>query len=498
MRIALLLRIAPLLPLLLTPTTGLAPCAGLPLGRLELAPVCLATAADRARFFSVLPRLSRSWPGSMSASVLTRELLDAEERAFSLAALVDAGACAPERIAITLVDGARFTAPPRTLFPHNLLRNLALRACEDPYVLMLDADFELMPPLSARVLRETTSHWLAPDSGRRLAIVLPSFQIRKFLLARWLRHDVHDAPFAHKAGLRELFVAGAASPFNAHIYVPGERATNYTRWLSAQDNESYPVPFEDGWEPYLLLRRDVAVEIPYDGVFVGYGLNKISHVEELHAAGTAFRVSSELYVVHTHTHLTWGQKGGGTRRVQARPTQTHAPAARSSAPDPEPGTCIVPQLSPWPDDTGASCMHLFYCRLKRQYGYFVRAVLLPLACTPASACVRESDAPLLSLPSPNPSNCLPQVVRQQLRRILRKRCKHATTCLGGCITHRRPELQSLPSTTARRAGAAAWLRRLASRAGGSDTASATAGRKAPEVDVRDDSCDNCSSAFGFY
>jgi hypothetical protein len=117
-----------------------------------------------------------------------------EERAFARAALIRAGACAPERISVTLAGGRRFVSPPRIRFPHNLLRNLAVGGCADPYVLMLDADLEVFPPLSAELLNRTVSRQLAGEAGARLAIVVPSFSVRADLLASWDQRDVRRAP----------------------------------------------------------------------------------------------------------------------------------------------------------------------------------------------------------------------------------------------------------------------------------------------------------------
>lgn len=285
-----------------TAGAGLAPCAKLPLAPAQLAPVCLAMQADRTRLLEVLPRLSRSWAGSISAAVLTHLPLLQEQRAFSREGLAAAGACGAHRVGVTLVEGARFIQPPKLRFPANLLRNVALRGCADEYVLSLDADHEVFPPLSAALLSRTASRLLGGEGGAKLAVVVPPFSVRADLVLSWQKTALREAPYANKRELRGLYRRKIAIAFNSNFHWKGAHATNYSKWLDLNSSEPYRVRYESGYEPYLLMRTDAARAVPYDPLFVGYGFNRCLNVEELHAAGFEFTVSPELYTVHTHVH----------------------------------------------------------------------------------------------------------------------------------------------------------------------------------------------------
>lgn len=365
---------------------GLPACGDLPLAREQLAPVCLAVPADRARFLEVLPRISRSWPGSISAAVLTALPLAEEQRAFSRDALAAADACATYRIVLTLVAGAPFSVPTKIRFPHNLLRNVAVGACTDPYVLMLDADLEVFPPLSANILNSTARRLLTKNS--RVAVVLPSFTVRADLLAYWDRRDVRRAPYAQKHLLRSLYGIKLASPFNSEFFSRGERATNYRKWLDRPTSKPYRVPYESGYEPYLLMRTDTAKQYRYDTRFVGYGFNKLSHIEELQAAGFVFKVCSELFLVHTHLHTQVNAEHDAAAEILRRKPAAAALLARN--------TSVIPMAAPPPTERcggrgellfkrnylGASCIGQFYRKLYLLYGYKVRPRAAGFRCTP--------------------------------------------------------------------------------------------------------------------
>jgi hypothetical protein len=271
-------------------------------------------------------------------AVLSTQPLELEQLAFSRPSLEGAGACAAHRIAVTLVDGRPFAQPPKVRFPHNGLRNLALAGCADPYVLMLDADLEAFPPLSAALLTQQVKGLEGADGARR-AIVLPSFAVPRSILEPWDRLDVRDAPYANKRDLLELYKARRVRPFNGKFFPRGVAATQYKAWTRTR--QVYPVDFESGWEPYLLLRTDVARRYPYDQSFVGFGYNKQSNIEELGAEGFAFVVAPDMFVAHTHSH------------GQAEPNET----------------CVNPNRRFRRYLVGMSCAGRFFNRLAHAYSH---------------------------------------------------------------------------------------------------------------------------------
>ena len=56
-----------------------------------------------------------------------------------------------------------------------------------------------------------------------------------------------------------------------------------------------------GFEPYLVLPKTAP---PFDNMFLGFGWNKVSHVEEVAAARFNFFVLPDAYIVHTPHHAS--------------------------------------------------------------------------------------------------------------------------------------------------------------------------------------------------
>jgi hypothetical protein len=116
---------------------------------------------------------------------------------------------------------------------------------------------------------------------------------------------------ADVAAVRALAEAGEARGFHTDYFPQGHAPTDFGQWFARSAapstlpsrpggapatapraptprGGSYAVPFAAGFEPYVLAAREA---LPlYDERFRGYGMNKISHLHAVHAAGLCFRV----------------------------------------------------------------------------------------------------------------------------------------------------------------------------------------------------------------
>jgi len=110
----------------------------------------------------------------------------------------------------------------------------------------------------------------------------------------------------------------AATPFHCDHYPAGHTATNFAKWHSA--SAPYPVQYEDGFEPYMIASRTWLPR--YDDAFTGYGMNKVSHVYAVAAAGGEFVVMPRHFVAaHEHPkssswHATFGDHADPTQRMR--------------------------------------------------------------------------------------------------------------------------------------------------------------------------------------
>ncbi|CAH0664074.1 unnamed protein product [Spodoptera exigua] len=166
-------------------------------------------------------------------------------------------------------------------YPVNYLRNVALANVNTPYVFLMDVDFvpmvDLYPHLKAAIK-------LINPYPQKKCLVVAAFETQRY------RSSVPRS----KAALLSRLASRELAPFRAHEWPRGHRATNYTRWTTA--NAPYEVEWQSDYEPYLVVHRSVP---KYDTRFSGFGWNKVSHSVELRAQGYRAVVLPGAFVVHT-------------------------------------------------------------------------------------------------------------------------------------------------------------------------------------------------------
>jgi hypothetical protein len=98
---------------------------------------------------------------------------------------------------------------------------------------------------------------------------------------------------AGKGEIQALCAGGQASAFHTGHFLPGHGPTETSRWLESE--RGYDVHYKDFYEPYVVAAR---ANVPrYDERFRGYGLNKVSHLYAVAAAGATFHVWPAHFVV---------------------------------------------------------------------------------------------------------------------------------------------------------------------------------------------------------
>lgn len=172
-------------------------------------------------------------------------------------------------------------------YPINALRNLAMRQTNCEYLLVVDADFQPSPDFHKHFLLSTRS----VSNHDKTAFVVPAFeyidvpqksdgvpQTKEELMQLLHRQD----PFVQ--------------PFRQDVSPDSHRATDY--WMWYRTDRPYRVStFGDKYEPYVVLKNTVHLP-PFDERFSGYGMNKITHVTELFAAGYVFFVLPDVWLIH--------------------------------------------------------------------------------------------------------------------------------------------------------------------------------------------------------
>ncbi|KAL4642033.1 glycosyltransferase-like protein LARGE2 [Arapaima gigas] len=165
-------------------------------------------------------------------------------------------------------------------YPVNLLRNIALRQANTPYVFLTDVDFLPMYGLYSYLRKSIVQLDLRHT---KKALVVPAFETLRYRLS---------FPKS-KAELLSMLDMGTLYTFRYHVWTKGHAPTNYAKWRTA--TTAYKVEWESDFEPYVVVRRDCP---EYDQRFVGFGWNKVSHIMELDAQEYDFVVLPNAFMIH--------------------------------------------------------------------------------------------------------------------------------------------------------------------------------------------------------
>ncbi|XP_076012141.1 xylosyl- and glucuronyltransferase LARGE2s [Genypterus blacodes] len=165
-------------------------------------------------------------------------------------------------------------------YPVNLVRNVALKNANTPYVFLTDVDFLPMYGLYDYLRKSVVQLDMA---NTKKALVVPAFETLRYRLS---------FPKS-KTELLSMLDMGTLYTFRYHVWPKGHSPTNYAKWRTA--TTPYKVEWEPDFEPYVVVRRDCP---EYDQRFVGFGWNKVSHIMELDAQEYELMVLPNAFMIH--------------------------------------------------------------------------------------------------------------------------------------------------------------------------------------------------------
>uniref|UniRef100_A0A2R5LLI6 Putative transferase transferring glycosyl groups n=2 Tax=Ornithodoros turicata TaxID=34597 RepID=A0A2R5LLI6_9ACAR len=172
-------------------------------------------------------------------------------------------------------------------YPINALRNLAIRQTNCEFLLLADADFQPSPDFHKHFLLATRSL----SGADKTAFVVPAFEYID-------TPQKSDGVPQSKDELMQLLHRQDpfVQPFRQDVTPDSHRMTDYWKWY--RTDRPYQVSsFSDKYEPYVVLKNTVQLPM-FDERFSGYGMNKITHVTELFAAGYTFYVLPDVWLIH--------------------------------------------------------------------------------------------------------------------------------------------------------------------------------------------------------
>jgi hypothetical protein len=177
-----------------------------------------------------------------------------------------------------------------SLYPINALRNVSVEHAPTNRVFLCDVDFACNVGAHASLVQHANR--LSPRL-KKTAIVVPAFEAHDLKLLESLPSDVEAA----KDTLFSKHSEGAVSLFHVGHFPKGHRATNLSKWFDSRESSVYEVPYEQCFEPYVVVDKTTDDFQLYDERFRGYGMNKIQHIQHLEHSGFRFYVATDTFII---------------------------------------------------------------------------------------------------------------------------------------------------------------------------------------------------------
>ncbi|CAJ1943413.1 unnamed protein product [Cylindrotheca closterium] len=238
-----------------------------------------------------------SWKGPMSVAVyLTSEEEAAEYQRFRTTNYQTSD---HDVVFSTYRERNESLAP---LYPHNILRNLAISNAPSDYIISLDADF--LPSTNSY---QTLTRKLKNDDDvfrqslqQQTLYILPVFALLQGVTPPSTRKEL--VSMYHNKSAMEWHYA----PGHAKIYYKAWTANDRTSPnQTLMDDFSYFIEPNPEFEPYFLCYR--SPELPkYWETFRGFGMDKTSFTHELALSKYEFRVLWDFFVMHVY-HAVQGK-----------------------------------------------------------------------------------------------------------------------------------------------------------------------------------------------
>lgn len=176
---------------------------------------------------------------------------------------------------------------------HNYLRNLAMNHIQTDYVINIDVDFCTNVNAYDGLLNLVKSDkTVRRKLDNQTMLVLPAFE-NTFHVEE---EDVSLAPKDKAEVIEQVKVSRTAEGFHLKKYFPGHGATNFERWYANKTGVVYDTKYEQGFEPYVLAKKDGLPQ--FWTRFRGFGYNKRAWYEEASRMGYQFAVLRDYFVFH--------------------------------------------------------------------------------------------------------------------------------------------------------------------------------------------------------
>lgn len=203
-------------------------------------------------------------------------------------------------------------------YPVNTLRNLAIKAVTTSHFMMLDLDLLPSRELSS-VFQGLSADMLANPN---LALVTPAFELIQYVCMNGNTdcfEKYRDQLPSTTKQLNKCRLEERCAQFYGTNAPDTHSTTDYQKWTTATEPYTIPCFKNVRYEPYVILKKTPTTPL-FEERFVGYGKNKIQHINHLRFAGYKFQVLPKAFVIHM-PHMTsqskraWKTQHTGQRKA---------------------------------------------------------------------------------------------------------------------------------------------------------------------------------------
>ena len=204
-------------------------------------------------------------------------------------------------------------------YPNNILRNVALDGVKSDYFAVFDVDLLPSPVNTHQHLQAAFDRHpqLEAKLNDKTVFVLPAWEVDDIIPDEniTIRHSLYPETKhmvvewnAKKGKNRKVRI------FRSAVFEPGQRSTDYPKWISNNTDVSYPIVIKEfGYEPYIIGAKKGVPHFFRE--FRGYGFNKLSFYTELHYASYKLEVLRDFFIFHVNHVSTYGKVREHLRRI---------------------------------------------------------------------------------------------------------------------------------------------------------------------------------------
>ncbi|CAH1799982.1 unnamed protein product [Owenia fusiformis] len=185
---------------------------------------------------------------------------------------------------------------PNEYYQINVMRNAAMNHVKTEYLFIADADFVPSPSFQEVFELVMENNFFHDKSTRqesllnRAAFIVPAFECKTSCAIETLPSNKEELVNIVKSNKPRIQAFRWENAAGAHS------STDYEHWYIT--DSLYGIDrYQDKYEPYVVIRKHDNMPL-FDERFGSYGMNKVSYIMELKAAGYEFLVLPNCWLTH--------------------------------------------------------------------------------------------------------------------------------------------------------------------------------------------------------